>query len=80
MARPRIVVVGAGFAGVACVRRLERTLSPGEAEILLVTPFSYQLYLPLLPQVASGVLTPSPWPSRCAAAAATGPGSCPAGP
>ncbi|WP_327308478.1 NAD(P)/FAD-dependent oxidoreductase [Streptomyces sp. NBC_01298] len=58
MTRPRIVVVGAGFAGVACVRRLERTLSPGEAEILLVTPFSYQLYLPLLPQVASGVLTP----------------------
>lgn len=58
MARPRIVVVGAGFAGVACVSRLERTLSPGEAEILLVTPFSYQLYLPLLPQVASGVLTP----------------------
>ncbi|MEV6682996.1 FAD-dependent oxidoreductase [Streptomyces erythrochromogenes] len=58
MARPRIVVVGAGFAGVACVRRLERTLSPEEAEILLVTPFSYQLYLPLLPQVASGVLTP----------------------
>ncbi|WP_327388216.1 MULTISPECIES: NAD(P)/FAD-dependent oxidoreductase [unclassified Streptomyces] len=58
MARPRIVVVGAGFAGVSCVRRLERTLSTGEAEILLVTPFSYQLYLPLLPQVASGVLTP----------------------
>ncbi|MBP2587114.1 NADH dehydrogenase [Streptomyces sp. PvR006] len=58
MARPRIVIVGAGFAGVACVRSLERTLSPGEAEILLVTPLSYQLYLPLLPQVASGVLTP----------------------
>ncbi|MFI6085247.1 NAD(P)/FAD-dependent oxidoreductase [Streptomyces sp. NPDC051217] len=58
MARPRILVVGAGFAGVACVRRLERKLVPGEAEICLVTPFSYQLYLPLLPQVASGVLTP----------------------
>ncbi|MFI8007407.1 NAD(P)/FAD-dependent oxidoreductase [Streptomyces sp. NPDC086010] len=58
MARPRILVVGAGFAGVECVRRLERTLAPGEAEIALVTPFSYQLYLPLLPQVASGVLTP----------------------
>lgn len=50
--------MGAGFAGVACVRRLERKLEPGEAEISLVTPFSYQLYLPLLPQVASGVLTP----------------------
>ncbi|MCX4658234.1 NAD(P)/FAD-dependent oxidoreductase [Streptomyces uncialis] len=58
MARPRILVVGAGFAGVECVRRLERRLSPGEADITLVTPFSYQLYLPLLPQVASGVLTP----------------------
>ncbi|MEU6005295.1 NAD(P)/FAD-dependent oxidoreductase [Streptomyces sp. NPDC047453] len=58
MTRPRILVVGAGFAGVACVRRLERRLSPGEADITLVTPQSYQLYLPLLPQVASGVLTP----------------------
>jgi NADH dehydrogenase len=56
--RPRILVVGAGFAGVGCVRRLERRLSAGEADLTLVTPFSYQLYLPLLPQVASGVLTP----------------------
>lgn len=58
MARPRILVVGAGFAGVGCVRRLERSLAPDEADIVLVTPFSYQLYLPLLPQVAAGVLTP----------------------
>ncbi|MHC5908004.1 NAD(P)/FAD-dependent oxidoreductase [Streptomyces sp. S6] len=58
MDRPRILVVGAGFAGVGCVRRLERGLAPGEADITLVTPFAYQLYLPLLPQVASGVLTP----------------------
>ncbi|MEU6758339.1 NAD(P)/FAD-dependent oxidoreductase [Streptomyces sp. NPDC046685] len=58
MARPRILVVGAGFAGVECTSRLERRLSPAEADISLVTPNSYQLYLPLLPQVASGVLTP----------------------
>ncbi|WP_031521789.1 NAD(P)/FAD-dependent oxidoreductase [Streptomyces sp. NRRL F-5123] len=58
MARPRILVVGAGFAGVGCVRRLERNLGRDEADIALVTPFSYQLYLPLLPQVASGILTP----------------------
>ncbi|MFJ8082145.1 NAD(P)/FAD-dependent oxidoreductase [Streptomyces sp. NPDC096205] len=56
--RPRILVVGAGFAGVECVRRLERRLAPNEADVTLVTPFAYQLYLPLLPQVASGVLTP----------------------
>lgn len=58
MTRPRILVVGAGFAGVECVRRLERKLAVDEADVTLVTPFSYQLYLPLLPQVASGVLTP----------------------
>jgi NADH dehydrogenase len=58
VARPKILVVGAGFAGVGCVRRLERTLGRDEADICLVTPFSYQLYLPLLPQVASGILSP----------------------
>ncbi|MEU6882192.1 NAD(P)/FAD-dependent oxidoreductase [Streptomyces sp. NPDC046712] len=58
MTRPKILVVGAGFAGVACVRRLERRLTGREAQISLLTPFSYQLYLPLLPQVAAGVLTP----------------------
>jgi NADH dehydrogenase len=58
VARPKILVVGAGFAGVECVRRLERSLAPGEAQVTLVTPTSYQLYLPLLPHVASGVLTP----------------------
>ncbi|MFF9017135.1 NAD(P)/FAD-dependent oxidoreductase [Streptomyces sp. NPDC014870] len=58
MTRPRILVVGAGFAGVGCVRRLERRLTEREARISLLSPFSYQLYLPLLPQVAAGVLTP----------------------
>jgi NADH dehydrogenase len=58
VARSKILVVGAGFAGVACVRRLERQLGADEADVALVTPFSYQLYLPLLPQVASGILTP----------------------
>lgn len=51
-------MVGAGFAGIECVQRLERKIVPGEADISLVTPLSYQLYLPLLPQVAAGVLSP----------------------
>ncbi|MDX6353959.1 MAG: hypothetical protein QOF98_862, partial [Streptomyces sp.] len=58
VARPKILVVGAGFAGVAAVRRLERKLGADEADVALASPTAYQLYLPLLPQVASGVLTP----------------------
>lgn len=58
MQRPRIVVIGAGFAGLECLRRLERQLKAEEAELVLVSPSDYTLYLPLLPQVASGVLTP----------------------
>jgi NADH:ubiquinone reductase (H+-translocating) len=58
MTRARILIVGGGFAGVECARRLERGLAPEEARITLAAPFSYQMYLPLLPQVASGVLTP----------------------
>ncbi|BFV55016.1 NAD(P)/FAD-dependent oxidoreductase [Kitasatospora sp. CMC57] len=58
MQRQRILIVGGGFAGLACARRLERRLRPDEAELTLVTPDSYQLYLPLLPQVAAGVVTP----------------------
>ncbi|MEU9284647.1 NAD(P)/FAD-dependent oxidoreductase [Streptomyces sp. NPDC048275] len=58
MNAPSIVIVGGGFAGVECARGLERALEPGEARITLISPTVYQLYLPLLPHVASGVLTP----------------------
>ncbi|PSK96423.1 NADH dehydrogenase [Murinocardiopsis flavida] len=58
MARPRIVVVGAGFAGLGALRRLERRIPKGAAEIVLVAPNDYMLYNPLLPQVSSGLLTP----------------------
>ena len=55
--RPRVVVVGGGFAGYNVVRSLARAV--GDAvEIVLVSPTNYFLYLPLLPEVASGVLEP----------------------
>ncbi|MDD7918827.1 NAD(P)/FAD-dependent oxidoreductase [Actinomycetospora callitridis] len=55
--RPRVVVVGGGFAGYNAARSLSRTM--GDAvEIVLVSPTNYFLYLPLLPEVASGVLEP----------------------
>ncbi|MEJ8633294.1 NAD(P)/FAD-dependent oxidoreductase [Streptomyces sp. MS2.AVA.5] len=57
MNRSRVVVVGAGFAGFQAARSLSRTLR-GEAEVVLLNPTDYFLYLPLLPQVAAGILEP----------------------
>src|SRR3954447_13874247 len=57
MSRPRIVVVGAGFAGHQAAKRLLR-LARGQASITLVNPTDYFLYAPLLPEVATGVLEP----------------------
>jgi NADH dehydrogenase len=51
------VIVGAGFAGYRTARTLSR-LARGRAEIVLLNPTDYFLYLPLLPQVAAGVLEP----------------------
>ncbi len=57
MSRPRIVIVGAGFAGYRTARTLSR-MSRGKADITLLNPTDYFLYLPLLPQVAVGLLEP----------------------
>jgi NADH dehydrogenase len=57
MSKPRIVIGGAGFAGYQAARRLSR-LARGRAEIVLINPNDYFLYLPLLPEVATGVLEP----------------------
>ncbi|MET8781852.1 NAD(P)/FAD-dependent oxidoreductase [Streptomyces sp. NPDC049097] len=58
MAVPRILIVGGGFAGMETARKLEHILKPAEASLRLVTPYDHQLYLPLLPHVAAGILTP----------------------
>ncbi|WP_432092696.1 NAD(P)/FAD-dependent oxidoreductase [Streptomyces sp. bgisy100] len=57
MSRPRIVIIGAGFAGFHTARTLSR-LARGAAEIVLVNPTDYFLYVPLLPEVATGILEP----------------------
>ncbi|MFE7855069.1 FAD-dependent oxidoreductase [Streptomyces sp. NPDC057403] len=57
MARPRILIVGAGFAGYQTARTLSR-LMRHRAEVTLLNPTDYFLYLPLLPQVAAGILEP----------------------
>jgi NADH dehydrogenase len=53
----RVVVVGAGFAGFNAARTLHRRLR-GAAEIVVINPTDYFLYVPLLPEVTAGILDP----------------------
>jgi NADH dehydrogenase len=55
MAQPRIIIVGAGFGGLAAAKALKNT----PAEILLIERTNHHLFQPLLYQVATSVLTPS---------------------
>ena len=53
--RPRVVIVGAGFGGLACARKLD-----GEpVDVVLLDQHNYHLFTPLLYQVATGLLNPS---------------------
>ena len=55
MARPKVVIVGAGFGGLAAAKALRNT----PANILLIDRTNHHLFQPLLYQVATSVLTPS---------------------
>jgi len=55
MARHKVVVVGAGFGGLACARKLG-----GEpVDVLVLDRHNYHLFTPLLYQVATSLLNPS---------------------
>jgi NADH:quinone reductase (non-electrogenic) len=55
--RKRIVVLGGGFAGIECTRRLESYFkNDPEIEIILVSEDNFLLFTPMLPQVASGMI------------------------
>jgi NADH dehydrogenase len=51
----RVVIVGAGFGGLQCARKLART----PVQVTLVDRNNYHLFTPLLYQVASSLLNPS---------------------
>ena len=60
--RPRVVIVGAGFGGLAAARALARA----PVEVALIDRRNYHLFQPLLYQVATAALSPADiaWPIR----------------
>src|SRR6202167_5608833 len=57
-AKPRVVIVGAGFAGFNAARELSRLIGD-TAEIVVINSTDYFLYLPLMPQVTGGLVESS---------------------
>src|SRR5579864_4172055 len=55
MTRPRIIIVGGGFGGLAAAKALGKA----PAEIILIDRTNHHLFQPLLYQVATSVLAPS---------------------
>jgi len=56
--RPRIVILGGGFAGAYCARELEGLLGPDEAEVVLLDRNNYFVFYPLLVEAGTGSLEP----------------------
>ena len=55
MTKPHIVIVGAGFAGLACAKALGNT----PARVTVIDRANYHLFVPLLYQVATAALSPA---------------------
>ena len=53
--RPRVVIVGAGFAGIAAAKALKQS----DADVVLIDRRNHHIFQPLLYQVATAVLAPS---------------------
>src|ERR1700755_2868786 len=53
--RPRVGILGAGFAGISAARALKRC----DADVILIDRRNHHIFQPLLYQVATAVLAPS---------------------
>src|SRR3954462_1118853 len=56
--RPVIMIVGGGYVGLYTALRLQRKLSRGRAEIVVVDPQPHMTYQPFLTEAAAGSVQP----------------------
>jgi NADH:ubiquinone reductase (H+-translocating) len=56
--RPVILVVGGGYVGLYTALRLQKKLSRGRAEVVVVDPQPHMTYQPFLPEAAAGSVQP----------------------
>ncbi len=55
--KKKVVILGGGFAGVECARKLESEFgNDSEIELVMVSEDNFLLFTPMLPQVASGMI------------------------
>src|SRR5699024_5741300 len=57
--KPKIVVLGAGYAGMMTTKRLTQKLEPEEADIVLVNKHNYHYQTTWLHEVAAGTINPN---------------------
>jgi NADH dehydrogenase len=58
MTKPRIIILGGGFAGVKCAKKLSRALAPDNAEIFLFNAENHLTFSPLLAEVVGSSINP----------------------
>lgn len=57
--KPKVVVLGAGYAGMMTTKKLMKNLSPEEAEIILVNKHNYHYQTTWLHELAAGTINPN---------------------
>jgi NADH dehydrogenase len=57
--KPRVVILGAGFAGVGVFQELRRHLTAVECEVVVVDQNNFSLYTPMLAEAAGGAVDAS---------------------
>jgi NADH dehydrogenase len=56
--KPRIVIIGGGFGGVACAKRLHRLLPSDKYDLVVFNRENHMVFHPLLAELAAAVVQP----------------------